>query len=86
MPSIAKVSKNDLEVFLWQKSSFRIHKSFGKFFSIMALADVNDEELSLYGHFSRKNAPVHALTIERARPSTSFIQLHCMGLARKECL
>ncbi len=45
MLSMDNVSKNDWKydrVFLWQKSSFRICISFGKFFSIMALVDVND--------------------------------------------
>ncbi len=31
-----------ITVFLLQKSSFQVRTSFGKFFSIMALADVND--------------------------------------------
>ncbi len=43
MLSMDKVSKNNLDVvFLCQKSHFRARTSFGEFFSIVALADVND--------------------------------------------
>ncbi len=36
------------------------------FFSIVVLDDVNDGGNSLYGHFSRKNTPLHASTRARA--------------------
>ncbi len=43
---------------------------------------------SLFGHFSRKNAPVHASTGARgrARPSMRFIRQHWTGLAQEQCL
>ncbi len=34
---------------------------------------------TIYGNFSRKNAPVHASTRARARPSTRFIQRDSLG-------
>ncbi len=40
---------------------------------------------SLYGHFSRKNAPVHASTGARARPSTRFIRLHGKNVSKEVC-
>ncbi len=58
MLSMAKVSKNDLDVSLWQKSSFRVRTSFGKF-SIMALADVNNG-----------GTPYMGISPGRARPCT----------------
>ncbi len=68
-------------VFLWQKSSFRVRTSFEVFFNHGSCWRKRRWN-SLYGHFSRKNAPVH--TLERS--STCFIWLHCTGLAREECL
>ncbi len=85
MLSMDKVSKNNLEVFLCQKSYSRVRTSFGKFFSIMALADVNEGGTPYMGISPRRT---HASTRarERERPSTCFIRLHCTGLAREECL
>ncbi len=71
-------------VFQCQKSHFRVRTSFGVFFdrgSCWRKWRWN----SLYGHFSRKNAPVHASTGASAHPTTCFIRLHCTGLAREEC-
>ncbi len=62
--------------------------SFGKLFFHHGSSGRNEEWNSLYGHFSRKSAPVHTSTSARARarPSTRFIRQHCTGLALKECL
>ncbi len=89
MLSMAKVSKNDLEVWLsisvakiFLPGSYKFRKVFFNHGSCWRKRRWN----SLYGHFSQKNAPVHASTGARARacPSTHFIQLHCTGLAQEE--
>ncbi len=53
-------------VFLCQKSHFRIHTSFGEFFSIVVLYDVNDGGTPYMGISPGKNASVHASTRVRA--------------------
>ncbi len=80
MLSMAKVSKNDLEVWLsisvakiFFPGSYKFRKVFFNHGSCWRKRLWN----SLYGHFSQKNAPVHASTRARARPSTHFIRLHC---------
>ncbi len=76
-------------VFLCQKSHFRIRTSFGEFFSIVVLYDVNDGGTPYMGISPGKNASVHALTRvrARARPSTGFNrQAGSTGIAREECL
>ncbi len=45
-------------VFLCQKSSFRVRTSFGKFFSIMALADVTEGGTPFMGISPRRACPV----------------------------
>ncbi len=61
-------------VFLCQKSHFRIRTSFGEFFSIVVLYDVNDGGTPYMGISPGKNTSVHASTRvrTRARPSTRF--------------
>ncbi len=59
MLSMAKVSKNNFEVFLCRKSYIQVRTSFGIFFSIMALADVNDG-----------GTPYMGISPGRARPCT----------------
>ncbi len=61
------------------KSSFRVRTSFGKSFSIMALADVNEGGTPFMG-FSPGRTRLCTHRQER------FIRLHCTGLAREECL
>ncbi len=91
MLSMDKVSKKKNwmynRVFLCQKSHFRIRTSFGEFFSIVVLYDVNDGGTPFMGISPGKNASVHASTRvrARARPSTRFIRQRCTGLAREEC-
>ncbi len=76
MLSMAKVSKTIWKydwVFLWQKSSFRVHTSFGKFFSIMALADVNDGGTPYMGISPGRMRPcTHRPEQERAHQRASF--------------
>ncbi len=92
MLSMDKVSKKNWtynRVFLCQKSHFRIRTSFGEFFSIVVLDDVNDGGTPYMGISPGKNASVHASTRvrARARPSTRFNrQAGSTGLAREECL
>ncbi len=45
-------------VFLCQKSHFRVRTSFGKFFSIVALADVNDCGTPYMGISPRRTQPL----------------------------
>ncbi len=50
------------------KSHFRVRTSFGEFFSIVVLDDVNDGGNSLYGHFSGRTRPyTHRPERERER-------------------
>ncbi len=55
-----------ITVFLCQKSHFQIRTSFGEFFFDRCSWWRKRRWNSLYGHFSRKNAPVHASTGARA--------------------
>ncbi len=76
-------------VFLCQKSHFWVRTSFGEFFSIVVLDDVNDGGTPYMGISPGKNASVHASTRVRKRacPSTRFNrQAGSTGLAREECL
>ncbi len=56
-----------ITVFLCQKSHFRIRTSFGEFFSIVVLYDVNDGGTPYMGISPGKNASVHASSRVRAR-------------------
>ncbi len=64
MLSMDKVSKKKIgrtynRVFLCQKSHFRVRTSFGEFFSIVVLDDVNDG-----------GTPYMGISPERTRPCT----------------
>ncbi len=80
MLSMAKVSKNDLEV--WRSISVPkiflpgSYKFLKVFFFNHGSSWRNEGWNSLYGHFSQKSAPEHASTSARARvrPSTRFIR------------
>ncbi len=93
MLSMDKVSKQKNwtynRVFLCQKSHFRVRTSFGEFFSIVVLDDVNDGGTPYMGISPGRTRPLHASTRVRvrARPSTRFNrQAGSKGLAREECL
>ncbi len=58
-------------VFLSQKSQFRIRTSFWVFFDRCSWWRKRRWN-SLYGHFSRKNAPVHASNQSESSQSTRF--------------
>ncbi len=84
MLSKAKVSKHDFEV--WKSISvqnfyFWVRVSFWMFFSNHGSCWHKRRWNSLYGHFSRKSAPVHASTgaRARARSSTRFIRRDSLG-------
>ncbi len=80
---------NVFGVFLCQKSHFRVRTSFGEFFSIVVLDDVNDGGTPYMGISPRRTRPyTHLSRVRtRARPSTRFNrQAGSMGLAREECL
>ncbi len=87
MLSMDKVSKKQFghRVFLCQKSYFRVRTSFGEFFPIVALHDVN-EGGTPYMPISPGRTRPCTHRPERACPSTRFIRLHCTGLAQEECL
>ncbi len=53
-------------VFLCQNSHFRVRTSFGEFFSIVVLDDVNDGGTPYMGISPGKNAPLHTSTGARA--------------------
>ncbi len=76
MLSMAKVKKKIWKydgVFLWQKSSFRVRTSFGKFFSIMDLADVNEGGTPYMGISPRRTRTcMHRPERERAHQCASF--------------
>ncbi len=65
-------------VFLCQISHFRVSTSFGEFVSIVACWR-KWRWNSLYGHFSRKNAPVHASTYRMSRSAFLVVR------ERKSC-
>ncbi len=77
MLSMDKVSKKKIWkydwVFLWQKSYFRVRTSFGKIFSIKALADVNDGGTPYMGISPGRKCPcTHRPERERAHQRASF--------------
>ncbi len=76
-------------VFLCQKSHFRVRTSFGEFFSIVVLDDVNDGGTPYMGISpGRTRLYTHRPELRtRARPSTRFNrQAGSTGLTREECL
>ncbi len=72
-------------VFLCQKSHFRVRTSFGEFFSIVVLDDVNDGGTPYMGISPGRTRPCTHRP-EREQPITRFIRQHCTGLAREERL
>ncbi len=72
-------------VFLCQKSHFRVRTSFGEFFSIVVLDDVNDGGTPYMGISPRRTHPcTHRPSM---RPSMRFNrQAGSTGLAQEECL
>ncbi len=65
-------------VFLFQISHFRVSTSFGEFVSIVACWR-KWRRNSLFGRFSRKNAPVHASTYRMSRSAFLVVR------ERKSC-
>ncbi len=74
-------------VFLCQIYTSGFLTSFGKFFSIVALHDVMKGGTPYMGISPGRACPcTHRPEQEQERAHQRFIQHHCTGLAREECL